>query len=308
MSADGAGPDAVITDGRPPPAEHDIDEGLVRRLLQAQHPDLAELSLAYVTDGWDNVTYRLGDELAVRLPRRAVAAELFAPEQRWLPLLARRVEMAVPEPIRSGAPGEGYPWAWSVVRWVPGTPVDQAPLDVGAAGPFGRFLAELHGPPPDDAPRNPFRGVPLRTKADALAIRWDRLAGMDVGLGVTVDQVRAVWAEVVDVPIDVPPSWIHGDLHPKNLVGEGGRLAGVIDWGDLGVGDPANDLAAAWMLFPTAVHGDVWAAYGGVGAATLARARGWAIFFGTVLLDTDVGGEDTFGRIGRETLERAVGS
>ena len=93
----------------------------------------------------------------------------------------------------------------------------------------------------------------------------------------------------------------------KNLVGDDGRLVGVIDWGDLGVGDPATDLAAAWMLFPPEVHEDVWAAYGGLSEATGARARGWAIFFGTVLLDTDVGGEDTFGRIGRETLERVVG-
>jgi aminoglycoside phosphotransferase (APT) family kinase protein len=109
------------------------------------------------------------------------------------------------------------------------------------------------------------------------------------------------------VPIDAPASWLHADLHPKNLVGRDGRLVGVIDWGDLCVGDPAGDLAAAWMLFPPEVHADVWAAYGGAGDDLLARARGWAIFFGTVLLDTDVDGEDTFGRIGRTTLERVVG-
>jgi aminoglycoside phosphotransferase (APT) family kinase protein len=292
----------VSGDGGPPPAEHDIDEDLVRRLLEAQHPDLADLALRYVTDGWDNVTYRLGDDLAVRLPRRAIAAELFAPEQRWLPSLARRVDVAVPETVRAGVPGEGYPWAWSVVRWVHGTPVDRAPLDPTEAARFGRFLADLHGPAPDDAPRNPHRGVPLRAKHDLLLPRWDRLADR-----IPVADVRAAWQEVVDVPIDVPPGWLHGDLHPKNLVGDSGRLVGVIDWGDLGVGDPANDLAGAWMLFPPAVHDDVWAAYGGVTEATLARARGWAIFFGTVLLDTDVGGEDTFGPIGRETLERVVG-
>ena len=128
-----------------------------------------------MTDGWDNVTYRLGDDLAVRLPRRAVAAELFESEQRWLPVLARRVDVAVPEPVRAGHPGEGYPWPWSVVRWIDGTPVDEAPLDPTEAAPFGRFLADLHGPAPDDAPRNPYRGIPLRAKGESLAIRWDRL-------------------------------------------------------------------------------------------------------------------------------------
>jgi aminoglycoside phosphotransferase (APT) family kinase protein len=302
-----ADPDAAVTDGRPPPAEHTIDEALVRRLLVRQHPDLADLPLSYVTDGWDNVTYRLGDELAVRLPRRAVAAELLVSEQRWLPELARRTRLAVPEPIRSGIPGEGYPWPWSVVAWVPGTPVDQAPLDPSEAHAFGVFLADLHGPAPADAPRNAHRGVALRAKADGLELRWDRLDRLDVGLAVTIDDVRAAWAEVVDVPIDVPPSWLHGDLHPKNLVGNDGCLVGVLDWGDCGVGDPANDLAAAWMLFPTAAHGELCDAYGGLTPATLARARGWAIFFGTVLLDTDVDGEDTFGRIGRTTLEWVIG-
>ena len=292
----------MSADEQPPPAEHDIDDALVRRLLRAQHPDLADLALTYVTDGWDNVTYRLGDDLAVRLPRRAIAAELFAPEQRWLPLLARRVDLAVPEPVRAGAPGEGYPWAWAVVRWVPGTPVDQAPLDPGEATRFGRFLADLHGQPPGHAPRNPYRGVPLRAKDELLAPRWDRMARR----GLEVDDVRAAWEEALEVPIDLPPSWLHADLHPKNLVGDGGRLVGVIDWGDLCAGDPANDLAAAWMLFPPEAHDRVWTAYGGLSDATLARARGWAIFFGTVFLDTYGGGEDTFGRIARETLERAL--
>jgi aminoglycoside phosphotransferase (APT) family kinase protein len=302
-----SGPDAAITDGQPPPAEHDIDEALVRGLLEAQQPDLAELPLAYVTDGWDNVTYRLGDELAVRLPRREVAAELLANEQRWLPVLARRVHLPVPEPVRAGTPALGYPWPWSVVRWITGVPVDEKPLDPSEAGAFGAFLADLHGPPPDDAPNNPYRGVPLATKADGLGLRWDRLASIDIGLGVSVDAVRALWAAVVDIPVDVADSWLHSDLHPKNLVGDGhGRLAGVIDWGDLCAGDPATDLAAAWMLFPVEAHDSVWAAYGPISPTTLARARGWAVFFGTVLLDTAINGADPFGRIGRETLGRVV--
>lgn len=301
-----SGPDASLAAGQPPPAEVEIDEGLVRCLLELQHPDLAELPLRHLTDGWDNVTYRLGDDLAVRLPRRAIAAGLFENEQRWLPVLARRVRLPVPEPVRSGTPAAGYPWSWSVVRWIPGVPVAEVPLDPSEAGAFGAFLADLHGPAPDEAPRNPYRGVPLHTKEDGLVTRWDRLAGMDAGLGVDIDDVRRLWADVVGIPIDSTAGWLHGDLHPKNVVGDGGRLAGIIDWGDLGVGDPATDLGAAWMLFPPEAHEAVWAAYEPVSAATRDRARGWAVFFGTVLLDTAVDGEDPFGRIGRQTLTRAI--
>lgn len=299
-------PDATITDGRTPPAEVEVDEPLVRRLLAAQHADLTDLPLRYVTDGWDNVTWRLGDDLAVRLPRREVAVGLLRAEQRWLPTVAARVGVAVPEPVRRGEAGEGFPWPWSVVRWVPGTPVDEQPLDAGEAAVFGRFLADLHAPAPEELPASRVRGVPLATRAPFVEIRWDRLETLDIGLAVGIHEVRGVWAGAVDQPIDAGPVWLHGDLHPKNLVGDGGRLVGVIDWGDLGAGDPATDLAGAWMLFPPEAHDEVWSAYGDPSDATLARARGWAVYFGTVLLDTDVHGEDTFGRIGRATLERAV--
>lgn len=121
--------DATITDGQPPPAEHEIDEALVRRLLAAQHPDLADRPLRYVTDGWDNVTHRLGEDLAVRLPRRAVAAELIEREQRWLPVLARRVEVAVPEPIRADL---AEPAPHSRVRaWVSGARTSDGLTGVG---------------------------------------------------------------------------------------------------------------------------------------------------------------------------------
>lgn len=281
-----------------PPAEQEVDEALVRRLLIAQHPDLADRPLAFVAEGWDNVTHRLGDDLAVRLPRREVAVSLLLAERRWLPHLAGQVDVAVPVPVRAGEPGEGYPWPWSVVRWVDGTPTDVEPLVPGEASAFGAFLADLHRPAPDEAPRNPYRGRPLRTKADGLPPRWDR---MDDG-----EAVRRAWEEVVDVPIDVDDVWIHSDLHPKNVVARGGRLAGVIDWGDLGVGDPATDLAAAWMHFPVEAHGELFDAYGGVSDATLARARGWAIFFGTVFQDTAAEPGDTFAPIGRETLARVL--
>jgi aminoglycoside phosphotransferase (APT) family kinase protein len=296
--------DATITDGRTPPAEVDVDEAVARRLLAAQHADLTDLPLAFVTHGWDNVTFRLGDELAVRLPRRAVAVELIANEQRWLPELAARVGVPVPEPVRAGQPDDHYPFPWSVVRWVDGTPTDVEPLGPEAASELGAFLAALHGPAPDDAPRNPYRGIPLRVKEPAVLPRLDRLEANGLVDVVVLDRARMAWAAAVDEPIDLADSWLHSDLHAKNVIGADGRLAGVIDWGDLGVGDPATDLAAAWMHFDADAHDAVWDAYGGITEATWARARAWAVFFGAVCLDSAGTEEVAFARMGRETLER----
>jgi aminoglycoside phosphotransferase (APT) family kinase protein len=295
--------DVVIAAGTPA-ADVAVDEDLVTRLLTSQHPDLAGLPRRFVANGWDNVTYRLGEELAVRLPRRQSAVELVVHEQRWLPELARRVAVAVPEPVRVGGPGEGYPYPWTVVRWVPGVPADIEPLAPVAAPALGSFLADLHGPAPEDAPRNPHRGIPLRVKEPAVVPRLDRLALREVVAPEVLEHARVVWADAVEAPIDRDPSWLHSDLHAKNVVGRDGRLVGVIDWGDLGVGDPATDLAAAWMHFPAEAHADVWAAYGEVSDATLRRARGWAVFFGAVFLDTVTEDGDTFGPMARTTLER----
>ncbi|MDQ1465634.1 MAG: hypothetical protein QOH10_49, partial [Actinomycetota bacterium] len=148
---------------RTPAAEVAIDDGLVRRLLTEQLPDLRGLPLVRLAEGWDNVIFRLGDELTVRLPRRRLAAELVEHEQRWLPELAPKLPLAIPAPVGIGRPGPGYPWAWSVCPWLPGAVAQQvAPDDpFDAATRLGRFLAALHEPAPPDAPANPFRGVPL---------------------------------------------------------------------------------------------------------------------------------------------------
>jgi len=290
-----------------PAAEVEIDEPGVRELLRAQHPDLAALPLTHVATGWDNTTYRLGDEFAVRLPRISAAVDLLRKEQQWLPVLAPRLPVPVPVPVRRGEPGPGFPWPWSVVRWVPGRSAEHESLSPGEAALFGRLLAAVHRPAPPDAPRNDYRGVPLETRDEMVLSRIDRLAGTATAADVPLAAVRDRWRRVSSVPRDVEETWIHGDLHPKNLVVDGGRLAAVLDWGDMTVGDPATDLAAAWMLFPTAAHARVWDGYGSVSAATLLRAEGWALLFGVVLLDTGLSNDPPFARIGRLTLDRLVG-
>jgi len=266
-----------------PAAEVAVDEPLVRRLLAAQYPEGAALLLRLAANGWDNVVYRLGVELAVRLPRRRAAADLVLHEQRWLPVLAPGLPLPVPAPVLAGRPAEGYPWHWSVVPWFPGgIAASTPPADPGAAADtLGRFVAALHRPAPDEAPVNPVRGCPLAHRHDAVT---ERLARVGPGLAPAEREALATaWADALAAPLwDGPPLWIHGDLHPANLLVDGGRLSAVIDFGDLGAGDPATDLAVAWMLFddgPTRAR-FLAAAAGPDGAtdpATVRRARGWAV-------------------------------
>ena len=160
-----------------PAAEVGIDASLVRALLQAQHPDLADLPIVAAGSGWDNALYRLGDRVAVRLPRRAAAAALIEHEQRWLPELASRLPLAVPLPVRIGRAGSGYPWSWSVVPWLPGENAARARLDnlEQAARHLGECVGALHQPAPGDAPLNPVRGVPLAERHDVVLERIRRV-------------------------------------------------------------------------------------------------------------------------------------
>jgi aminoglycoside phosphotransferase (APT) family kinase protein len=277
-----------------------IDEPLIRALLAAQHPDLADRPLRIVAEGWDNVLARLGDDLVVRLPRRALAAPLVAHEQRWLPELAPRLPLPVPLRLRSGAPGAGYPWAWSVCPWFAGESAAIAALGdpAAAATSLAAFLAALHRPAPPEAPANPFRGVPLAAR-DANVRRYLE------GLGTGVDQatVRRRWdAACALPPYAGPPLWVHGDLHPGNLVVRDGGLAAVVDFGDLTAGDPAVDHAVAWMLFAPAERARFRAALGGVDDVAWGRAAGNALAHGLACL---AGAADapSVAAMGRRTLD-----
>lgn len=286
-----------------PPAEVDVDERLVQSLLRRQHPDLAELPLRIVAHGWDNVLARLGDDLVVRLPRRALAAPLVLHEQRWLPVLAPALPLPVPAPLRTGVASDGFPWAWSVCSWYPGeTAVASPPADGDAAAlALARFLAALHRPAPADAPANPFRGVPLVDR-DA------RVRGYLDVLGGAVDQraMRRCWERACAVPAhDGAPVWLHGDLHPANLVVRDGALAAVVDWGDVTRGDPATDLAVAWMLFPPAPRARFRAALGGVDDATWRRAAGNALAHGLASLARSADAP-LLAAVGRRTLEAVL--
>jgi aminoglycoside phosphotransferase (APT) family kinase protein len=282
----------------------DIDADLLRQLLAAEHPDLAARSLRLINAGFDNELWRLGDDLAVRIPRRAVAAELLANEQRWLPDLARRLPLPVPAPVRIGAPSRLYPWPWSVVPWLEGDPGDQVPVsDSEDAGRrLGRFLAALHRPAPPSAPFNPWRSVPLSVRAEIFQARLAHL-------GPAGEQARLleIWHAALGAASHAgPPVWIHGDLHPANTLIGDGTLAAVIDFGDLCAGDPATDIAAVWLLLPPDGAGAFAAAYGGLDPATEARSLGWASLFGLMLLELGTHGRPTYEQMARAGLDRIL--
>lgn len=286
---------------RMPAAEVPIDTDLVRRLVADQFPHWAALEVAPVdSPGWDNALFRLGPELLVRLPRRALGAGLVPAEQRWLPVLAPTLPLPVPVPIGCGVPGAGYPWPWSVCRWLPGRSAAEAGLtgvDPGAlATALGEFMAALHVPAPPDAPRNPFRGIPLAERDESTRRYMGDLEGeLDVA------GLRRLWDEALGVPPwRGPDVWVHGDLHPANLILHEDRLHAVVDFGDLCAGDPATDLSVAWMLLPGAARGRLRAAEG-ADDDTWARGRGWAVSLGLACLANSADNPIIEG-IGRRTV------
>lgn len=284
---------ATAEDGprhRMPDPEHPIDAALARALLAEQHPDLADLPITPAAHGWDNLMFRLGGDLALRLPRRAAGAVLMAQEQRWLPELAALVApVPTPAPVRVGVPGCGYPWPWSVTPWLKGRAAAQSPLAPSEAPRLGAALKALHVRPPQDAPYNPHRSIPLSKRAETSDANLARVAAARPDL-VDAAMLEA-WAAAKAAPVDLPATWIHGDLHARNVLSDEGRLSGIIDWGDAARGDPATDLYGLWMLFPEPeARAAALSAYGGISDATRRRAHGWAIAIGAILIEA--GAED----------------
>ncbi|MFI6832939.1 aminoglycoside phosphotransferase family protein [Kribbella sp. NPDC050241] len=281
-----------------------MDEQLVRALLQDQHPDLAELELREVVGGWGNQMWRLGDDLAVRMPRTEGAPELLLKEHRWMPGLAARLPLPVPVPVRLGEPSDRFSRTWLITTWVHGEPADHAPItDPKAADVLVDFLQALHTGAPAEAPVND------RTSLPAGLMDSDEVRAY-AGRG---DEIRAVWEDAIAAPEwDGPPVWLHGDLHPANVVVADGTLAGVLDFGEICAGDPANDLAAAWILLPAGAAERFFERYQ-PDHATVRRARGWAVVRAMFLIAMGIngdkglpGGKPHWGPAGVAALDRLL--
>ncbi len=256
----------------------EIDAALAGRLVVAQFPRWAALPVQpMAARGWDNRTFRLGDEMVVRLPSAERYAAQVAKEQRWLPRLAPGLPLPIPAPLALGEPGEGYPWPWSVYRWIEGetaaaTIADPVRFAVDLAG----FLSALDRFDPQDGPppgaHNFFRGGPLATY-DAET----RRSVAKLGERLDVRSVLAVWDAALAADWDGPPAWLHGDVTPGNLLTRDGRLSAVIDFGCCGVGDQACDLAIAWTFLRGAAR-EAFRSALPLDAATWARGRGWTLW------------------------------
>ena len=262
-----------------------IDVSLVRRLVRAQFPRWADLPVNPVEfGGWDNRTFHLGERMTVRLPSAESYVAQVEKEQRWLPELAPHLPLPIPVPLAKGVPAEGYPFPWSVYRWLEGetATVGRIGDPVEFATTLAGFLVALReidptgGPPP--GPHNFFRGGPLsvynaetRQALDALEGRIDTRAA------------REVWEAALDAAWQGPPVWFHGDVAWGNLLVEEGRLSAVIDFGTSGVGDPSCDLAISWTLFGGESR-EAYRAVLGPDDATWARGRGWTLWKALITL------------------------
>lgn len=285
-----------------PDAEVEIDETLVRRLLEAQHPALLNLPLAHLDSGWDNVLYRLGEGLVVRLPRREVAAQLLRNEQRWLPFLAPRLPLPVSAPVEVGEPTEFYPWHWSVCPFFEGFCADQVQPSADQAAVLAGFLLALHHSAPAAAPRNPVRGVPIDVRVENTL---ERMARVRDKTDLITPAIDALWQQALAAPEATDARWLHGDLHAQNvLVDESGTLSAIIDWGDLTAGDAATDLAGIWALFDDPEARRSIITLYDPDDAMLARACGWAVIFGVVLVDSGLINSPRHAAAGREILRR----
>ena len=261
------------------PTREEINADLVRRLVAAQFPQWSNLPIKPVRfGGWDNRTFHLGEEMSVRLPSAQGYAAQVEKEHRWLPKLAPRLPLQIPVPLAMGLPAEGYPWHWSVYRWLEG---EVATIENIANLPdfaltLAEFLTALQridptgGPPA--GPHSFYRGGPL-TVYDAET----RQAIQALEGHIDADRASAVWEAALNATWHGPPVWVHGDVAAGNLLVKEGRLSAVIDFGCSAVGDPACDLVIAWTLlsgesleaFRTALPVD---------EASWARGRGWALW------------------------------
>jgi aminoglycoside phosphotransferase (APT) family kinase protein len=290
------------------PAEVDIDAPLVGRLLATQFPHWADLPLEPVESaGTDNAIYRLGDEMAVRLPRIHSATRPLDKEHRWMPRLAPHLPLAIPVPLAKGMPAEGYPWYWSVCRWLAGeNAATERVADLRrAATALAQFIAALRRIDPTGGPipgaHNVGRGVPLAVRDAATRAAIASLHGM-----LDTDRLTAAWDAALRAPVfDGPPVWIHGDLHPGNLLVERGQLNAVIDFGCLGVGDPACDLMVAWTLF-SGESRDTFRAALSVDDASWARARGWALSVALIQLPYYLDTNPTIVEMARSAIDQVV--
>lgn len=268
-----------------PEAEYDIHESLVHALLKSQHPDLADKPLRFFNHGWDNDLYRLGDDLLVRLPRRKLADTFLQNEIKYLPQISERLPLPVSVSLRNGKPESFYPAHWAITPWMPGERANECTPSSDSCIKWIEFLQCLHQTQPASGPHNPYRGVPLAKRDDAFKERFQRLQSKAKGL-INYSAALSVWESGLKAKAEFEPVWLHGDLHPMNILCDNNQFVSVIDWGDICKGDAATDLASLWMLFDDETASYNIAKHYKANKDLILRSKASAVFFAVVLLET----------------------
>lgn len=256
-----------------------IDESLVRRLVAGQFPQWANLPVRAVgRSGWDNRTFHLGEDMLVRLPSAARYAGQVEKEYTWLPKLAPLLPLSIPTPLALGQPAEGFPWKWSIYRWLAGETAASARIsDLREfATSLGGFLVAFHR---IDSTGGPRAGQQNFHRGGALAV-YDaetRKAISALKGKIDVDAATKLWDAALSTTWKGSPVWVHGDVSAGNLLVRERRLSAVIDFGQLGVGDPACDLAIAWTLFEGESRRNFRTLLP-LDADTWARGRAWTLW------------------------------
>lgn len=262
----------------------DITADLVGTLVREQFPQWRDLPVRPVArQGWDNRTFRLGDELVVRLPSAEGYVASVEKEDRCLPILAEYLPVGVPVPVAVGRPAAAYPYPWSVRQWLPGVTVEYADVDrARLAGDLGGFLTALRQAPPQQGPacgvHSFFRGCHPSAYSDQVEGALAEFAEV-----VDVAACQSVWAEAITSVWSSPPTWFHGDVAVGNLLTTDGKLSAVIDFGTCGVGDPACDLVMAWTYF-VGDERELFREAAGLPDSAWQRARGWALWKALITL------------------------
>jgi aminoglycoside phosphotransferase (APT) family kinase protein len=261
--------------------EFNIDEGIIKELLKSQFKEWADLPLMSVqSEGTDNLIFRLGDDKCIRFPRIPDAEVQVEKEQRWLPYLAHHLPLEIPSPIGIGHPQDSYPSHWSIYHWVEGRNATSVPnLDLNqAAVDLAKFINALHRVNSTDGPYT-YRGMPLMTRDEEVHKAISTLDGI-----IDTKASLKVWHICKQAPIwDKPPVWIHSDLLPANILVNKGKITGIIDFGMLGIGDPACDLLPAWCLFNNGSRKKFRSELD-IDEATWVRSQGWALSIGLIIL------------------------
>jgi aminoglycoside phosphotransferase (APT) family kinase protein len=284
-----------------------IDAGLVKRLVAAQFPQWRDLPVTPVeVEGWDNRTYHLGDAMTVRLPTHESYVAAVDKEDTWLPVLAPALPVPIPVPLAKGAPGEGYPYSWSIRRWLDGETANPDRIeDLAAfASAVAEFILALQRVDatggPVAGPHSFYRGAPPAYYDDETRRALAALKGR-----IDTDRAARVWDTALDSTWHGPAVWFHGDIAHGNLLVRDGKLIAVIDFGTSGVGDPACDLVIAWTMF-SGKSREAFRTTVGQDPGTWARARGWALWKSLITLAKDIDTDERAAAVNRRVIDEVL--